>query len=120
MEGAHYGCVLLKVVSATFLLVCFACLKESTSEARKNFTFFIIRFYGKCGLETRSRPFLIFKEILCKKESEEASMLIWTNFNSFAITYLSGLLQKFDFPIEVVANSLQTQKGLGLVFRPHS
>ena len=26
----------LKVVSATFLLVCFACLKESTCETRKN------------------------------------------------------------------------------------
>ena len=25
---------------------------------------------------------------LCKKESDEASMLIWTNFDSFAITYL--------------------------------
>ena len=25
-------------------------------------TFFIIKFYGKCGLETSSRPFLIFKE----------------------------------------------------------
>ena len=29
-----------------------------------------------------------FHRILCKKESEEASMLIWTNFESFAITYL--------------------------------
>ena len=27
---------ILKVVSATFLLVCFTCLKESTCEARKN------------------------------------------------------------------------------------
>ena len=45
-------------------------------------------------------------------------MLIWTNFDSFAITYLSGLLQKFHFPIEVVLNSLQTQKSLELVFRP--
>ena len=29
-----------------------------------------------------------FQKILFKKESEEASMLIWTNFDSFAITYL--------------------------------
>ena len=35
---------------------------------------------------TSSRPFLIFKES-SKKESENASMLIWTNFDSFANTY---------------------------------
>ena len=35
-------------------------------------------------------------------------MLMWTNFGSFAITDL----------IEVVPNSLQTQKSLELVFRP--
>ena len=47
-------------------------------------------------------------------------MLIWTNFDSFAIKYLnlSNLLQKFHFPIKVVLNSLQTQKGLVLVFSP--
>ena len=45
-------------------------------------------------------------------------MLIWINFNSFAITYLSSLLQKFHFPIEIMLNSLQTQKGLELVFSP--
>ena len=45
-------------------------------------------------------------------------MLILTNLEKFAITYLSGLLQKFHFPIEVVFNSLQTKKGLELVFRP--
>ena len=28
---------ILKVVSATFLLVCFACLKENTCEKMKNF-----------------------------------------------------------------------------------
>ena len=44
-------------------------------------------------------------------------MLIWTNFDSFAIIYLSSLFQKFHFPIEAVLNSLQTQKGLELVFR---
>ena len=45
-------------------------------------------------------------------------MLIWTNFDSFAITYLSRLFQKLHFPIEVVLNSLLTQKGRELVFRP--
>ena len=30
----------LKVVSATFLLVCFVCLKESTCETRKNAFYF--------------------------------------------------------------------------------
>ena len=29
-----------------------------------------------------------FQRILCKEESEEVSMLIRTNFDSFAITYL--------------------------------
>ena len=29
-----------------------------------------------------------FQGMLCKKESNEASMLIWTNFDSFAIKYL--------------------------------
>ena len=58
-----------------------------------------------------------FQRIICKKKSEEASMLIWTNFDSFAIKYLiSRLLQKFHFPTEVVFNSLETQMGLELVF----
>ena len=44
--------------------------------------FFIIKFYGRCGLETSSRPFLIFKELSVKR-----NLLIWANFDSFAITY---------------------------------
>ena len=28
-----------------------------------------------------------FQRILCKKKSEEASMLIWTNFDNFDIAY---------------------------------
>ena len=32
---------------------------------------------------------------------------------------MSRLLQKFYFSVEVVVNSLQTQRGLELVFRPH-
>ena len=31
---------------------------------------------------------IYFQEILCKKESEEISMLIQTNFDSFDNTYL--------------------------------
>ena len=45
-------------------------------------------------------------------------MLIWTNFDRFAITNLSSLLQKFHLPVEVMLDSLKTQKGLELVFRP--
>ena len=33
----------LKVVSATFLLVCFVCLTESTCEARKNAFYFTLK-----------------------------------------------------------------------------
>ena len=62
-------CIYLKVVSATFLLVCFVCLKKSTCETRKNVFYF----------------------------TSKAS-------------------QKFHFPIEVVLNPLETQKGLELVF----
>ena len=29
-----------------------------------------------------------FQKILCKKDSKEGSMLIWTNFDSFVLTYL--------------------------------
>ena len=64
------------------------------------------------------QAFFNFQIILCKMESEEVSMLIWINFDSFAITYLRRLLQKFHFSV-VVVNSLETQKGLELVFRPH-
>ena len=51
-----------------------------------------------------------FQRSLCKKESEEICMLMWTNFGSFAVTLsnISRLLQKFHFPIEAVLNSLQT------------
>ena len=45
-------------------------------------------------------------------------MLILTNFERFAITYISSLLQKIHLPIEVMLHSLQTQKDLELVFRP--
>ena len=49
--------------------------------------FFINIFYEKCGLETSSKPFFNLLEI-SKSKSEEVCMLILTNFNSFAITYL--------------------------------
>ena len=44
-------------------------------------------------------------------------MLILTSFDNLAITYVKRLPQKFHFSIETVLNSLQTQKGLELVFR---
>ena len=50
--------------------------------------FFIKKLYEKFGLETSSRPYLISKESSVKKDSVEVSMLIMTNFDRFAITYL--------------------------------
>ena len=50
-----------------------------------------------------------FQRILRKKEYEKVCVLIWTNFDSFANTYLYRLLQKFHFPIEVVLNSLSLE-----------
>ena len=71
---------------------------------------FIKNFYEKCGLKSSSRPFLIFKE--------SSLMLIWrTNFDSFAITYLIQVACFENFIFHVVFNSLQTLKGLELVFR---
>ena len=49
--------------------------------------FFIKKFFKKCGLETSPRPFLIFKKS-CEKDSVKVSMLIWSNFDKFAITCL--------------------------------
>ena len=39
-------------------------------------------------METSSKTLFNFQKILCKKESEELCVLIWTNFDSFANTYL--------------------------------
>ena len=45
-------------------------------------------------------------------------MLILIDFDiCYYLSNVSSLLQKVRFPIEVVLNSLQTQKGLELVFR---
>ena len=49
---------------------------------------FIKKIYEKCDLETSSRPFLILRESSVKKDSVKASMLIWTYFDRFTITYL--------------------------------
>ena len=57
----------------------------------------------------------IFKES-CKKKSEEVCVVIWTNLDSFANTYLTWVVY-FHFPIKFVPDSLQTQKGLELVLR---
>ena len=91
---------LLKVVSATFLLVCFVSLKESTFETRKCFlfhfvscfcsednqilTFQILKCHEKYGLETSSKD---FQRIFYRKEFEEVCVLIWTNFDIVAKTY---------------------------------
>ena len=40
-EKLYQGFPKLKFVSATFLLVCFVCLKERTCETRKNVLYFI-------------------------------------------------------------------------------
>ena len=40
-KQTHSEILLLKVVSAIFLLVCFVCLNESTRETRKNVFYFI-------------------------------------------------------------------------------
>ena len=76
---------------------------------------FIKKLCEKWGLETSFQAIFNFKRILCKMDSEEVSMRIWTNFDRLAITYL--ICKKSHFPIEVVLNSLQTQKDLELVFR---
>ena len=62
--------------------------------------FFIKKFSGKWDLETSSRSFLIFKDSSeKKKKSEEVSVLIWTNCDSFANTYLMyvACFKKFNF-----------------------
>ena len=60
---------------------------------------------------------LNFQRILCKKDSG-VSLLTWTNFDSFASIYLISVasFKSFNFPIEVVFNSLQTEKGLEIVY----
>ena len=61
-----------------------------------------------------------FPRILCKKDSKGGQHADLDRFRKlcYYISNISGLLQKFHFPVEVVPNSLQTQKGLELVFRP--
>ena len=44
----------------------------------------IKKLYRKYRLETNSRPSPIFYKSSLKKESDEVSELIWTNFESFA------------------------------------
>ena len=54
----------------------------------ENKFFFVKKLYEKCGLKTSSRPFMVFKEPSAKKDSVEVTMLFWTNFDSFAVSYL--------------------------------
>ena len=46
--------------------------------------FFIKKFFEKYGLEALFN----FHRILCEKDSVEVSMLIWINFDRFAVTYV--------------------------------
>ena len=64
------------------------------------------------------------QRIFCKKVSEDVCMLIWTTFSNFAIANLISVayfknfpINFSDFPMEIVVNSLQIQRGLELVFR---
>ena len=61
--------------------------------------------------ENQFQAIFNFQRILCKKKSEQVCMMI------YIITYLSSLLQKCHLLIQLVLNSLQTQKDLELVFR---
>ena len=38
-----------------------------------------------------------FKKILCKNDSKEVNMLIWTDLDSFAITYPIASFKNFIF-----------------------
>ena len=49
--------------------------------------FFFKKLYKKCCHKLVPGPFY-FHGIFCKKQSKEVSVLIWTNFHSFAYTYL--------------------------------
>ena len=50
--------------------------------------FFYHKILWKMWSGNKFQALFSFQRILCKKESEEASMLIWTNFDSFAIAYV--------------------------------
>ena len=79
---------------------------------------FTKKLYEKWTLETSSRPFLIFKESSMKMNLRRSTCCLdkfWLFF--YYIFNISSSLQKFNFPTEVVLNSLQTQKGLELVLR---
>ena len=54
-------------------------------------------------------PFFNFQRIPCKEDSEEVSMLTWTNFELcyYISNTNSSLLQQFHFPVDVVLNSSQ-------------
>ena len=55
----QYFMILLKVVSTTFLLVCFVSLKESTCETGEKFVFHFKSFF--CSWDNQVLTFLIFK-----------------------------------------------------------
>ena len=81
-------------------------------------TFFIKKFYEKYGLETSSRPFLMFKESSVKRNLRRS--VCW--FGEILIVLpiqmkYKQLASKIYFPIEIMLDSSQTQKGLERVSR---
>ena len=81
-------------------------------------TFFIKKFYEEYGLETSSRPFLMFKESSVKRNLRRS--VCW--FGEILIVLpihmkYKQLASKIYFPIEIMLDSLQTQKGFERVFR---
>ena len=65
--------------------------------------FFIeVKLYENCGLETSSRLFAIFKESSVKRNERKSAC--WFGLILIALLYISnmsGLLQKFHFPVEI-------------------
>ena len=80
--------------------------------------FFIEKLYENWGLETSSRLFAIFKESSVKRNERRSACRFGLILIALLyISNMSGLLQKFHFPIEIMLNTLQTQNGVKLVFR---
>ena len=61
LKGQQCYMKMLKVVSATFLLVCFVCLKERTCETRKN----VFLFHFKSSFHSRDNQILNFQLFKC-------------------------------------------------------
>ena len=49
---------------------------------------FLLKIFMKMWPGNQFQTFFNFQKIFCKKESDQACVPIWTNFESFADTYL--------------------------------